>query len=232
MLHNNDKNPFSEEHFGIDLKVVALFLKIDLKNLPPPFHVENPLDETDFTDNEFTNSFIVDLKDVSNIIKTGFLNPKADLTCLQWLCATSQLLATVLHGMGTYVPGDNFPSILSHLKHEEGKALNNIGKAVEALRCFFTDPPSPNSQHWQQCLRCLQLSGNTISAKDFTAQLLTCNQHADAACTSLLNSFTGRYQMELLTYRDAQRTTAYDQAMLRVISEHPPPFEADPHVIE
>jgi hypothetical protein len=188
---SND-NPFSKQNFGIDPEVYCPLLKEDLTTIPPPFTVEHLLDETDFANTKLDDDYVWELNYITNILETGFLNPMADLTRTQWLRSVAQILAAVLHGFGSFHPGDDYPNILANLDPEGEDGVVHIRKALGALFKYF-QTPRKGPQHWQQCSRCLQVSGNLVSSQELEAVLLTCNQHVATARTHLLNTKLAEY---------------------------------------
>jgi len=84
----------------------------------------------------------------------------------------------------------------------------------------------------QQCSRCLQVSGHIVTPQHLTAILKTCNDHIATVRTSILNLFTLEFHKELALLRNSKRAHMHDQVILQIISEHCPPYAADPRMIK
>ena len=227
-----DTNPFDNATFGLDPNIFGPLLRADLTSTPAPFQIRHPLNGSDFGDVKAGDSFVLDLDDITSHVASGFQHHASFLTREQWLRTSSLLLAAILQGMGTFRPDEYFQSLHSDLNPNEGEALGDIGKAVGSLHKYFKSPPPASDFEWQQCARCLQVCGTTVTKEHLKAQLLTCNGLVDAAKSSILNQMCGGYRMELLTLKDAARAAASDHAVMRIISENPPPFSADPRILE
>jgi hypothetical protein len=232
---SHDINPFAEETFGIDPKIFAPLLREDLSQTEPPFTIANPLTEDAFCDDRNSDGetpYLVTLNEVIRVIEASFLNRNQELSHQQWLRSVSQLLAAFLHGLSKFQPGDDFPSTISHLDPEEETAVKDIGKALEAFHQFIRETPTAGTFEGQQCSRCLQVTGHIVTPQHLTAILQTCNGHVTTARTSILNSFTSEFRKELALFRDAERAHMHDQAIIQIVSEHCPPYAADPRMIE
>jgi hypothetical protein len=233
MSHN--ANPFNEETFSIDPKVFAPLLKEDLTQVDPPFTIAKPLTDDDFCDDRDSDGevpYLVTLNEVIRILTAGFLNSKQELSRQQWLRSVSQLLAATLQGLSKFQPGDDFPSTISHLDPDKETAVKDLGKALEIFHTFVCETPTAATFEGQQCSRCLQVSEHIVTPQHLTAVLKTCNNHIATARTLILNSFTSEFRKELALLRDAERAHMHDQVILQIISEHCPPYAADPRMIE
>ena len=149
-----DANPFNEETFGIDPKVFAPLLKEDLTQVDPPFTIAKPLVDDDFCDDRDSEGdvpFLVTLNEVTRILNVGFLNPTQELSCQQWLCSVSQLLAATLQGLSKFQPGDDFPSTISHLDPDEETAVKDLGKALGTFHKFLRETPTAATFEGHQC---------------------------------------------------------------------------------
>jgi hypothetical protein len=232
---SHDTNPFNEETFGIDPNIFAPLLKEDLTQVDPPFTIAKPLTDDDFCNNRDSDGdvpYLVTLNKIICVLTAGFLNSKQELSCQQWLCSVSQLLSATLQGLSKFQSGDDFPSTISHLNPEEETAVKDLGKALETFHTFVRETPTAATFNGQQCSRCLQVSGHIITPQHLTAVLKTCNDHVATARTSILNSFTSEFRKELALLRDSERAHMHDQVILQIVSEHYPPYAADPRMIE
>jgi hypothetical protein len=102
-----DTNPFVDETFGINLKVFTPLLKKDLTQSTPPFTIANPLKEDNFCNINLDGEvpYLVTLNETIHNLNAGFLNPNRELSHLQWLCLSSQLLSAMLYSLSKFVPG-------------------------------------------------------------------------------------------------------------------------------
>ena len=226
-----DTNPFDKDTFGLDPTIFGPLLQEDLTTTPPPFQICRPLEDTDFGDEKAGASFVLDLDDTTSHVASGFQHHATFLTREQWLRTTSQLLASILQGIGTFRPDEYYQALNSDLNLDEDDALEDIGKALGSLHMYLKSPPNAPSE-WQQCARCLQVCGTTVTKDHLKAQLLTCNGLVDAAKSSILNTMCGAYRKDLLSQKDAAHAATSDHAVMRIISENPPPFSADPRILE
>jgi hypothetical protein len=74
--------------------------------------------------------------------------------------------------------------------------------------------------------------GTTVTKDHLKAQLLTCKGLMDMAKSSILNTMCGAYHKDLLSQKDTARAAASNHAVMQIISENPPPFSADPRILE
>jgi hypothetical protein len=227
-----DINPFDKETFGLDLNIFGPLLRADLTSTPTPFQISCPLDGSDFRDPKAGDSFVLNLNDTTSHVTSGFQHHATFLTHKQWLRTTSQLLAAILQGLGVFHPDGYFATLHSDLNLAKGVALGDIGKAIGSLNKYFKSPPLADDFEWQQCVRCLQVCGTTVTKDHLKAQLITCNGVIDAAKSSILNQMCSNYRKDLLTQKDAAHAAAADHAVMQIISENPPPFSADLHILE
>jgi hypothetical protein len=228
-------NPFAEDTFSLDPKVFAPLLKEDLTQTDPPFTVVNPLKEDDFCNDRDSDSkipYLITLNEVVHVIIAGFLNRNQGLSCQQWLHSVSQLLAATLQGLSKFQPGDDFPSTIAHLSPEEETVVKDLGKTLETFHKFIYETPTAATFKGQQCSHCLQVTGHIVTPQHLTTVLQTCNNHVATARTSILNSFTSEFHKELALLHDAKRAHMHNQVVLQIVSEHCPPYAADPHMIE
>jgi len=224
-------------------------LNTDLTSQPPPFLVEVPLTEGDFhADDE---DIFESIRDASDNVAKGF-HPNGTLSRSQWIRTSAQLMAAIHAGLRESHPLKDTFGYVQDMEPDEFQALRVFGKVVCALQHYLRDPTEPTDsqpqQTWHQCFRCLQICQTTVSeeqwqqqltachgsaeAEDWQAQLLTCNIHAEAARTSIINSANREFRNEVLKFIEATKTKALDQAILMVTSNNPPPFEADPRIVE
>jgi len=72
----------------------------------------------------------------------------------------------------------------------------------------------------------------SITEDDWWAHFQTANQNAAAARQTILNTTIRNFSAEALCCVDADRARAWDQIVTWVVTTNPPPFDADPHVLE
>jgi len=59
-----------------------------------------------------------------------------------------------------------------------------------------------------------------------------CNQHAGAARMTILNATIKDFHLKANNWHDHLQATMQDQLNLQVVNEEPPPYQADPCVLE
>jgi hypothetical protein len=119
-------------------------------------HIDNPLTAADFPSSATTegsndeSTFVMDLKDVIDEIKPGFL-PGNTLNRNQWSRACAQLLAAMHRGLRK---SHNEPGALAYfadMDPDEENTFLVFGKAAGALARFLSDPTAKNPTEWRQC---------------------------------------------------------------------------------
>jgi hypothetical protein len=232
-MSGNTQN-FDANIYLQDAELFAPLLTEDLSTLPPPFTVEVPLTEADFTpDCSFPN----DLDNIINFFSAGYDNgPDADrdetLTSSQFIWAAAELLASIMKGIRTTFPLSDTPAFLRSLGPDDLEGLRVFTAATAALNRYLTDPSAQNPSRWQQCLRCLQVCKITITKDDWWAEMATANQHAAAVRGTLLNRSIREFSNRALERANAERDRAWDHIVNLVVSGNPPPIDADPRITE
>jgi len=92
----------------------------------------------------------------------------------------------------------------------DGDAAHQFANASVALAAFFTNPTSEHPTYWQQCARCLMVSGKLVNLDEFQAQLVTCDQNVASARTSILNALVSDLNHDFLLWRDRERDRMKD----------------------
>ena len=141
-------------------------------------------------------------------------------------------MAAIMQGIRSTFPFADSPQFLRALGPDELKSFKVLAKAVRSLNRYFTDPTALNPERWQQCLRCLQVAHVSITENDWWAHFQTANQNIAATRQTILNTTVWNFSTEALRHVDTDRTRAWDQIITRVITANPPPFDADPCVLE
>jgi hypothetical protein len=208
--------------------------------LPPPFTITNCLNKSDFLEqapNDAHNTFLNNLKSLKEYFKQGYYDtPNRDLCLIidksQFICGAAQVLAAIMQGIRSTFPLDDSPQFLRALGPDELESFKVLAKVVGSLNHYFSDPTALNPEHWQQCLRCLQVAHISITEDDWWAHFQTANQNAAAARQMILNTTVQNFSTEALRHVDADHARAWDQIVTQVITANPPPFNADPRVLE
>jgi hypothetical protein len=145
-----DTQNFDADIYLQDAELFAPLLTEDLSTLPPPFTVEVPLMEADFT---LDCSFPNDLDNIINFFSAGYDNrPNTDrdktLTSSQFIWAAAELLASIMKGIRTIFPLSNTPAFLRSLGLDDLEGLCIFTAATAALNCYLTDPSAQNPSRW------------------------------------------------------------------------------------
>ena len=72
----------------------------------------------------------------------------------------------------------------------------------------------------------------SITEDDWWAHFQTVNQNATATRQMILNTTIRNFLAEALHHVDADCARAWDQIVTWVVTTNPPPFNADPRVLE
>jgi hypothetical protein len=137
-----------------------------------PYYVANPLTETQFSTSDLKDSvwesveaYINDLNNMTDIVRLGFGHMTSDLDREQWFRTVAQLVASIQQGLYKSRPGEDPLAFQVNLNPDEGDALLSMTRAIGALNHFFTNPLTTDQAYWQQCSRCLQVSGTTVTSR-------------------------------------------------------------------
>jgi hypothetical protein len=106
--------------------------------------------------------------------------------------------------------------------------INSIG----ALAGYFTNPTTDNPEYWQQCAHCLMVSKKLVDENLFKAHLVNTDQNVTSARATILNQLVTDCCIAFLSLHDKTRDEIHDHMILRLTNENPPPFDADPRIIE
>jgi hypothetical protein len=211
----------------LDAKVFQPKLFENFVEMDYYLHIDNPLTAADFPSSATTegsddeSSFVMDLKDVIDEIKPGFL-PGNTLNRNQWSRACAQLLATMHRGLCKSHNKPGAPAYFTDMDPDEENAFLVLGKAAAAFTRFFSDPTTKNPSEWQQCARCLEFSHTTITQDHWEAQLMSCGQHVNEAKLNLINAQIQLFQNELADWENKVCDHVYDQIILNVTTRSPP----------
>jgi len=237
---SNDPQAFDADISTGDTSLFAPLLQEDLTELPPPFTITNRLTRSDFPEqdpDEAPNTFLSDLESIEEYFEQGYFDdPDRDL-CLtldknQFIRGTAQTMAAIMKGICSTFPLNDSPSFLCTLGPDELASFKVLAKAVGSLNHYLTNPTALNPERWQQCLCCLQVAHVSITEDDWWAHFQTANQNAAAARQMILNTTIRNFSAEALRRVDADRARAWDQIVTWVVTANPPPFDADPRVLE
>jgi len=130
-----------------------------------------------------------------------------------------------------------FP-LLNDTKHQKAfgpdksDAARKFSFAVGSLHYFLVNTVVDSPHNYKQCTRCLKISSKVTTDDAFNAHLQTCNQDVDAARLTVINTTIKEACDDTLRWKDEQTSTAHDQVVLAVINSQPPPFSADPRILE
>jgi hypothetical protein len=239
-IMSNDPKVFDTDIVTRDLSLFAPLLQEDLSKLPPPFSISKPLPSLDFpeeTEDDGHNTFLSDLESLVDYVKQGYNNdPDRDIgltvTSSQFIRGAAQLVATITAGIRTTFPFTDTPQFLRQLGPGELESLKVLTEAISSLNMYFTDPTAQTPNSWQQCLRCLKVAHVSITEDDWWAHYATSNQHAAAARASILNATIRSFSQEALLCVDKEHERAWDKIISCTVSANPPPFDADPRILE
>jgi len=213
-------------------RIFAPMLKDDFTEHSSPFAIENPLTTESFHIDEDSDTPFEEIEKVQDILSDGFHPSLATLTRDQWLRTASMLVAAIIDGLRSSCPDNLTPVPFADLNPDETNAMNVLGKAIGTLERYFTDPLAEHPSQWQQCLRCLKTNHIEVTAEHWNAQLLTCGQMTEAAMSSILNKFCRDFDKEVMEWVHDKRAFAFDQVVEVVVNSNPPPFTADPRIVE
>jgi hypothetical protein len=238
----------------IDMGDAALFaplLSEDLSTLPPPFMIPVPLTDDDFPRG---HTFLADLETVQDFFKDGYDNNfikdkgKGDdkgtdgneseednmdpLTSSQYIRGTAQIMAAIMQGIQSTFPLSDVPQFLRSLGPDDLDSLKVFTEAAGALNRYLTDPTAQSPNSWQQCLRCLQVSHTTVTEDDWWAHMNAANQNTTTVRHTIINRTIRNVSNEALKQTDEERGRAWDQIVTMTINANPPPFDADPRILE
>jgi hypothetical protein len=213
-------------------RIFAPMLKDDFSEHSSPFAIENPLTAESFYIDEDSDTPFEEIEKVQDILSDGFHPGLATLTRNQWLCTATMLVVAVIDGLRSSCPDNLTPVPFANLNPDETNAMNILGKAIGALERYFTDPLAEHPSQWQQCLRCLKTNHIEITAEHWQAHLLTCGQMTEAAMASILNKYCHDFDKEVMEWVHDKQAFAFDQVVEIVVTSNPPPFEADPRILE
>jgi hypothetical protein len=237
---SNDPKAFDADITTGDPSLFAPLLQEDLTKLPPPFTVPNPLLPSDFpeeTKDDGHSTFLSNLQSLVDYFEQGYNNdPDRDIgltvSSSQFIRGATQLVAAIMAGIRSTFPLAKSPQFLRQLGPNELKSLKIFTEAVGSLNRYLTDPTAQDPSGWQQCLRCLKVAHVSITEDDWWAHFATANQHAATARASILNATIRNFSQEALLRVDKERERAWDEIVSRTVSANPPPFDADPRILE
>jgi hypothetical protein len=229
-----------------DAALFAPLLSEDLSTLPPPFKISVPLTDDNFPRG---HTFLADLETVQDFFKDGYNNnyvkDKSDddnketdgnesdednndpLTSSQFIRGAAQIMSAIMQGIRSTFPLSDVPQFLRSLGPDELDNLKVFTEAVGALNRYLTDPSAQNPNSWQQCLRCLQVSHTTVTEDDWWAHM-----NATTVRHTIINRTIRNVSNEALKRTDEERGRAWDQIIMMMINANPPPFDADPRILE
>jgi hypothetical protein len=213
-------------------RIFAPMLKDDFSEHSSPFTIENPLTTESFYIDEDSDTPFEEIEKVQDILSDGFHPGLATLTRDQWLRTATLLIIAVIDGLRSSCPNNLTPVPFANLNPDETNAMNVLGKAIGALERYFTDPLVEHPSQWQQCLRCLKTNHIEVTVEHWQAHLLTCGQMTEAAMSSILNKYCRDFDKEVMEWVHDKRAFAFDQVVEVVVNSNPPPFEADPRILE
>ena len=72
-----------------DVDVFVPLLKEDICEQPPPFTIDNPLTEADFSTHPNDDNFLADLNGILPPLSTGFGTKPTTLNCEHWIHASA-----------------------------------------------------------------------------------------------------------------------------------------------
>jgi hypothetical protein len=237
---SHDPKAFDADISTGDPLLFAPLLQEDLTQLPPPFTITNPLRPSDFPEKDEDDghsTFLSDLESLIDYFAQGYNDdPDRDIgltiTSSQFIRGAAQIVAAIMAGIRSTFPLSDSPQFLCQLGPDELESLKTFAEAVGSLNKYLTDPTAQTPNSWQQCLRCLKVAHATITEDDWWAYYSTANQHAAAARSSILNATIRSFSQEALLRVDKEREWAWDEIVSRTVSANPPPFDADPHILE
>jgi len=223
MLPRND----AHNTLYLNSKVFAPMLDDDLVARNPTLHIKNPLTVVDFAKDNFSDTFIKNLNNTTNTIAYGFQDNKPDwaLNKEQWLQAAAQIMAAIHQGLYKAFPLEDTLEFLASLRPDDTTAAGILTVAAGALNYYLKNT---SGTQWKQCACCLRVAGDTISEDRWEAELLTCNQHADATRLLIINTTIRETQIKAERQRDLICSTAKDQVVLSITNSNPSPFSTDP----
>jgi len=213
-------------------RIFAPMLKDDFSEHSSPFAIENPLTAESFYIDEDSDTPFKEIEKVQDILSDGFHPGLATLTRDQWLRTATLLVVAVIDSLHSSCPDNLTPAPFADLNPDETNAMNVLGKAIGALERYFTDPLAEHLSQWQQCLHCLKTNHIEVTAEHWQAHLLTCGQMTEAAMSSILNKYCRDFDKEVMEWVHDKRAFAFDQVVEVVVNSNPPPFEADPRILE
>ena len=153
----------------LDADTFAPILKEDLTR-EPPFIITKPLQIEDFAEDAgFATAFLQDLNTVIINIAGGFhgpdapLNPSAVLNREQWLRSVAQIITAIQQGAQHNYETSDVNNPYAGISQEEINALHELACANRNLATFFTKDRVKGPTNSNQCVRCLQVSGITVT---------------------------------------------------------------------
>jgi hypothetical protein len=213
-------------------RIFAPMLKDNFSKHSSPFAIENPLTVESFHIDKDSDTPFEEIKKVQDILSDGFHPSLATLTPDQWLHTATLLVVAIIDGLCSSCPDNLTPVSFIDLNPDETNAMNVLGKAIGTLEQYFTDPLAEHPSQWQQCLHCLKTNHIEVTTDHWQAHLLTCGQMTKAAMSSILNKYCWEFDKEVMEWVHDKRAFAFDQVVKGVINSNPPPFKADPCIVE
>jgi hypothetical protein len=229
---------FPSDDLCYDADTFAPILKEDLtaQKLPKPL----PLTTNNFTaEDTFTDALVDSVSNIESTLADGFygpnasLNPSAVLNCEQWLRIANIVMHAVQHGLQRNYDTSDTNHPYNDVSPDEQEALDGVGTAARNLHSFFIKDWPKGPMNSNQCVHCLQVSGATVTYKNWEAQLRQCNYNAAAARHLILNQYKDTLCRKADTCLAEQCLRAQNQIIELITSNNPPPhLETDPRLVE
>jgi len=208
-----------------------------------PIAIDDPLSLSDFPNSSEANVWLHSLQTLRDLLQHGFFRPGDPTTTAEgepipsrhaWLRASSQILMSLhesLRASHTQAPLTRY---FLELSEDEQIAFNLFQTCLSSFSELFSNSDNFIPGERYLCQRCLEQChiARAISDEDWDARLRECGMNAHTAKLTIFNEAIRDFSKEISDWLDVQRSTALDAATLSVTSSNPPPFDADPRLVE
>lgn len=147
----NETQAFNTDISTGDPTIFNPLLTEDLTTLPPPFHIDNPLQGPDFANRE-DNDFLTYFNVVLDSFKDSIMDdPDADvnlaLNRAQFICRATQALAAIIEGICVSFLLTDTLGFLRSLGSDELNHFKVFTAAIASLNQYLSNPFAQNSSH-------------------------------------------------------------------------------------
>ena len=208
-----------------------------------PIVIDDPLLLSDFPNSSEASVWLHTIQTLHDLLQNGFFHPSDPMTTVQgepipswhtWLRAASQILVSLHESLRASHTQAPLTQYFLELSEDEQATLNLLQICLSSFSEYFSNSDNFIPGVRYQCQRCLEQcqTARATSDKDWATRLRECGMNAHTAKLTIFNDAIQEFSKEISNWVDAQRSTALDAATLSVISSDPPPFDADPRLVE